>query len=164
MVVTALLPVCTIAQATEEREIELNGRSVRYTIATPGTGLSQADSSAAMTARRIHEHLARGEIEQAALLSNTPKRRYEVYKDYLESVGEESFKSVFSRYLDSGNQVLAEIAIGPQRLLVWKVGGLAQPAGEFFVEIDGQVFMDDVPSETRRQLRWILERYRKGER
>ena len=108
----------------------------------------------------MHEHLARGEIEAAALLSNSPKRRFEIYRDYLESVGEASFRQVYSQYLDSSTKALAEIALGERRLIVWKLVGLAQSTGEFFIRIEDETYMDDVPSEDRKLLRRILETYR----
>lgn len=152
----ALIPPGDAAQGTAH-ELDIGDRRVRYTVRRP---LDRDESGALATARRLHAHLARGDIEAAALLSNTPKRRYEVYKEYLESVGEEEFRKVFAQYLAPASRVLAEIAIGPQRLLIWQLDGLPAPTGEFFIEIEGRTYMDDRPSETRRQLRRILERYR----
>ncbi len=153
------------ASSLEEREINVGGKLVRYTLSVPDPAapLEKTESAGPIaTARRMHEHLARGEIEEAALLSNSPKRRYEVYRDYLGSVGADGFRKVFSQYLVPANAVLAEIVIGRQSLLIWKLRDLPQPAGEFFIEVDGQTYMDDVPSETRQQLRRILEEYRAG--
>ncbi len=119
-----------------------------------------APAGAVAISRRVHEHLARGELEEAALLSNRPKRRFEIYREYLASVGDDGFRRVFSQYLLASNRLLAEIAIGSQSLLVWKLADLPRPSGEFFIEVDGQTYMDDVPGETRRQLRRVLEQYR----
>jgi hypothetical protein len=151
----------TPSGAAEEREILVDGRPIRYTVEAPPAERPGADGSAALaTARRLHEHLARGEIEAAALLSNSPKRRFEIYRDYLESVGEAGFRQVYAQYLDSSTQPLAEIAIGERRLVVWKLAGLAQATGEFFIRVDDETYMDDVPSEDRQLLRRILDTYR----
>lgn len=149
------------ARAAEEREIEIDGRPIRYTVEAPAAERpgSQTNTTLA-TARRLHEHLARGEIEAAALLSNSPKRRFEIYRDYRESVGEAGFKQVYAQYLDSSTQPLAEIALGERRLIVWKLAGLAQSTGEFFIRIEDETYMDDVPSADRQLLRRILETYR----
>ncbi len=149
------------ARAAEEREIEIDGRPIRYTVEAPAAERPGTETNTALaTARRLHEHLARGEIEAAALLSNSPKRRFEIYRDYLESVGEASFRQVYSQYLDSSTKALAEIALGERRLIVWKLVGLAQSTGEFFIRIEDETYMDDVPSEDRKLLRRILETYR----
>lgn len=119
--------------------------------------------SALATARALLAHLAAGKIEQAAALSNAPQRRYEVLRDYRGSVGEEEFKRVFSEYLRPENRVIAEVALGPRRLLVWELGGAKKHlAGQYYVEVDEGVFlMDDLPSEERSKLRHVLETYRK---
>jgi hypothetical protein len=120
-------------------------------------------TSALDTAKLIYLHLSDGDIEQAALLSNSPKRRYEVLRDYRESVGEAEFKRVFAQYLAPENRLLAEIAIDNRRLLVWDLReGARQIAGQYFVEVDGAYLIDDVPNEQRTRLRWVLEAYRSG--
>ncbi len=155
----AVMP--TQAGAAEEREIEIDGRPIRYTVEAPTAERPGAAANTTLaTARRLHEHLARGEIEAAALLSNSPKRRFEIYRDYHESVGEAGFRQVYAQYLDNSTQPLAEIALGERRLIVWKLAGLAQSTGEFFIRIEDEIYMDDVPSEDRQLLRRILETYR----
>lgn len=151
----------THAGASEEREIQIDGRAIRYSVDEPSAEHQTTETSAALaTARRLHEYLARGEIEAAALLSNSPKRRFEIYRDYLESVGEAGFKEVYGQYLQSSTRPIAEVAIGERRMLVWKLAGLAQATGEFFIRIDDETYMDDIPSEERQLLRRILETYR----
>jgi hypothetical protein len=119
--------------------------------------------SALATARALLAHLAAGKIEEAAALSNAPQRRYEVLRDYRASVGEEEFKRVFSQYLQPENRVIAEVALGPRRLLIWELGGAGRHlAGQYYVEVNEAVFlMDDLPSEERSKLRQVLEAYRK---
>ena len=57
----------------------------------------------------------------------------------------------------------AEIAIDRHRLLVWDLKeGANRIAGQYFVEIDGRYFVDDVPNDVRTSLRWVLEAYRAG--
>lgn len=122
-------------------------------------------ASARGTARRLLGHLAAGDIEEAALLSNSPRRRYEVLHEYRASVGDEEFRRVFGRYLGRDGQLVAEIAIGERRLLVWDLGeGETQLAGQYYVEVDGRFLLDDVPSAERSALRRVLEAYRAGKR
>lgn len=120
-----------------------------------------APDSARPAALEILRHLAAGELEQAAALSNAPQRRLEVLRDYRDAVGEDEFKLVFSRLLAPQNRLIAEVAIGPRRLLVWELGEAShQLAGQFYVEVDGRFVMDDVPSRERAELRRVLQRYR----
>jgi hypothetical protein len=108
-------------------------------------------------------HLSTGDIEEAALLSNAPRRRFEVLRDYRESVGEDEFKRVFAQYFFPENRLVAEIAIDRHRLLIWDLReGATRIAAQYFVEIDGRYLIDDVPNDTRTRLRWVLEAYRSG--
>jgi hypothetical protein len=146
---------------TGERVVELgNGAVVRYKLldaaATPG-------ASARQTANRVLRHLADGDIEQAALLSNAPRRRYGVLREYRASVGEDEFKRAFAQYFVPENRLMAEVALGEHRLLVWDLGEAGHRlAGQYYVEVEGKFLMDDVPSEKRTQLRRVLEAYRTG--
>jgi hypothetical protein len=121
---------------------------------------SAADSARA-TAMRVLGHLAAGDIEAAAALSSAPRRRLEVLRDYRDYVGEAEFKRIFGRYLAPENKLVAEVALGPRRLLVWDLGEADNHlAGQFYVEIDGKFVMDDVPSRERAELRAVLQKYR----
>jgi len=159
------------AQTAETRTLELNGGgSVSYTLRTVPADMLAAPPSAELAptsaldaARLINLHLSAGDIVEAALLSNAPRRRFEVLRDYRESVGPEEFKRVFAQYLDPRNRLLAEIAIGQRRLLIWDLReGANRIAGQYFVEIDGRYLVDDVPNDERTSLRWVLEAYRSG--
>ena len=117
--------------------------------------------SARETAVALLKHLAAGDLEQAAALSNAPQRRFEVLRDYRDAVGEEEFKRVFGRFLEPDNRLVAEVAIGPRRLLVWDLGEAGRHlAGQFYVQVDGRFLLDDVPSPERAELRRVLRRYR----
>lgn len=121
-----------------------------------------AADSARPAAMVILRHLAGGDIEAAARLSNAPKRRLEVLRDYRNFVGEEEFKRIYGRYFAPENRLIAEVAIGPRRLLVWDLGEAGNHlAGQFYVEVDGRFVMDDVPSPERSELRAVLEKYRR---
>jgi len=122
-----------------------------------------ASDSAQPAAMAMLRHLAQGEIEAAAKLSNAPQRRLEVLRDYRNAVGDEEFRRIFGRYFAPGNRVVAEVAIGPRRLLIWHLPDAGEHlAGQFYVEADGRFVMDDVPSAARSELRRILEDYRSG--
>jgi hypothetical protein len=159
------------AQTAETRTLELNGGgSVSYTLRTFPADAHVARPPAELVptspldaARLLNLHLSAGDIVEAALLSNAPRRRFEVLRDYRESVGAEEFKRVFAQYLDPQNRLLAEIAIGQHRLLIWDLKESANRiAGQYFVEIDGRYLVDDVPNDERTSLRWVLEAYRSG--
>lgn len=124
--------------------------------------ITDARESARPAAMQVLKHLAAGEIEAAAALSNAPERRFEVLRNYRDAVGEEQFKRIFGRYFVPQNRIVMEAAIGKRRLIVWDLGEANhQLAGQFFVELDGQFRMDDVPNEERVKLQRILEAQRK---
>jgi hypothetical protein len=159
------------AQSEETRTLELDGgASVTYMLRThppdahtlkPTDEL--APTSALDTAKLLNLHLSTGDIEEAALLSNSPRRRFEVLREYRESVGEDEFKKVFAQYFVPENQLLAEIAIGAHRLLIWDLKqGASRIAGQYFVDVEGRYLLDDVPNDARTSLRWVLEAYRAG--
>jgi len=126
---------------------------------------SAFSQSARPAAEKLLRHLANGEIEAAAQLSNAPARRLEEFTRYRATVGEKEFKKVYSSYFQPANPLVAEIAIGAHRLLIWRLGDAGNHlAGQFYVEKDGRFLMDDTPSETRTKLRRVLEDYRSGKR
>ena len=118
-----------------------------------------APDSARDTALTVLKHLAEGDIERAAALSNAPPQRLELLRGYRDSVGEDEFRRLFDRFLAPDNRLIAEVAIGPRRLLVWELAD-SQLAGQFYIEVEGKFLMDDVPSRERAQLRGVLRRYR----
>jgi hypothetical protein len=120
-------------------------------------------ASAYETARRLLTHLSEGDIERAATLSNAPERRREVLSDYRASVGDQEFRRIFASYLGAGNPLIAELAIGPRRLLLWKLGEANDHiAGQYYVEVGGRFLLDDVPGEERIKLQRLLEAARSG--
>jgi hypothetical protein len=162
------------AQGGAARTLELeNGPSIAFTLYVHpenahllGVNAVLAPYSALNAAKLLNGQLANGDLEEAAVLSNSPRRRFEVLRDYLQSVGEEEFKKVFAQYSSPENRVLAEIAIENRRLLIWELRAMGGPtphlAGQYFVEVEGRFLLDDVPSEARSELRRVLEAYRAG--
>ena len=121
--------------------------------------------SAQPVAMQILRHLAAGEIEQAAKFSNAPERRAEVLREFRARVGEEEFKRVYSEYLAPENRVIAEIGLGPRRLLVWKLGTASdRVVGQYYVRIDDRFVMDDERTPERAELSRALARYRDSTR
>lgn len=146
-----------MAQAAEREFESPEGEVVRFRL------VGDAGGSAKSTAIRILQLLADDEIEQAALLSTAPRRRYEVLTAYRASVGEIEFRRVFSQFLFPENTLVAEVAIEAHRLLIWKLGEAGnRPAAQYYVEIDGRFLIDDVPNAVRARLRVILNAYRSG--
>ncbi len=174
LLVLALLAAAPALGQGEARTLELDGgERLAYTLRkhsadahllSPSREL--APNSALNTAKLLNLHLTTGEIEEAALLSNTPRRRYEVFRDYRNSIGEEEFKRVFAQYFYPENRLLAEIAIGRHHLLIWELTDAATKrsrlAGQYYVEVEGRYLMDDMPSEARSSLRRVLEAFRAG--
>lgn len=176
VLVAALLAAAPVlrAQDGEARTLEVEGQPrIEYRlhlhpanahVITPAASL--APDSALNAAKLLNLHLSTGDIEEAAVLSTSPKRRFEVLQDYRQSVGAEAFKRVFAQYFDPANRLLAEVAIDRHRLLIWELRGAAGApshlAGQYFIEVDGKFLLNDVPSPTRAQLRRVLEAYRAG--
>jgi hypothetical protein len=119
--------------------------------------ITEKSESAQPVAVAILQHLAAGRIEEAARLSNEPKRREEVLRDYMASVGEDEFKRVYAEYLS--HPIAQEIALGPRRLVMWQLG--ERLAGQYYVQSGDTFVMDDRPSEERSALRRVLENYRR---
>lgn len=119
--------------------------------------------SAQPVAVEILRHLAAGDIEQAAKLSNAPERRAEVLREFRARVGEEEFKRVYSEYLATENRIIAELGLGPRRLVVWKLGSAGERVvGQYYVRVGGQFVMDDERSAERAELARRLAAYRNG--
>lgn len=158
------------AQTDEARTLDLgDGERLAYTVRPlsadsrlPAAEAPVEPTSPLHTAALLSRHLAAGRIEDAALLSNSPRRRFEVLLEYRDAVGEKQFRGVFAEYFLPENRLLAEIAIEGHRLLVWSLQKGARIAGQYFVEIEGRWLIDDIPSEPRARLRRILEAYRAG--
>lgn len=117
----------------------------------------EKSESAQPVAVAVLEHLAAGRIAEAAKLSNEPREREKVLRDYMASVGEDEFKRVYAEYLS--HPVAKEIAIGPRRLILWQLG--ERLAGQYYVQSGDTFLMDDRPSEERAALRRELESHRR---
>ncbi len=159
-----------LAQPVENKTAELGGETVRYSIRTLPPGTMPTDSSAPLeptsalaTAKLLERHLSAGAVEDAAMLSNAPRRRYEVLRDYKEDVGERDFRQVFADYFLPANRPVAELAIGGHSLLVWHLRVPGRYAGQFYVQVENRTLLDDIPSPTRATLRRLLEAIRAGE-
>ena len=150
----ALLIVAAGAQA-QERSLSLpTGETYRL--------VTEAGDSARGASMQLLRLLAAGEIDDAAQLSNAPERRRQVLRDYQKSVGEAEFRRVFSEY--AGRGVIAEVAIGERRLLVWDLGDAGHHlAGQYFIRSPAGFLLDDVPNEERLRLTRLLRAYRSGE-
>lgn len=153
------------------RILEVDGDAFAYTLRTHPTDAHLADAgapprqdSALGTAKLLNRHLSAGNIEDAALLSNEPKRRYLVLREFRDAVGEEAFRRLYTRYFEPGNRLVAEVLMPPHSLLVWHLEGERHLAGQYYVRIDERWFVDDVPSTTRTRLRQVLKNLRAAER
>ncbi len=128
---------------------------------TPSQLIENPAESAQPVARQILRYLAAGDIEQAAKFSNAPERRAEVLREFRARVGEEEFKRVYSEYLAPENRVIAEVGLGPRRLLVWRLGAAGdRVVGQYYVRVDDRFVMDDERSAERRELARALAKYR----
>ena len=163
------------AQGQANRTLELeNGERIEYVVQNhpadahvARSAATLAPTSALNAAKLLNLHLTTGDIEEAALLSNAPRRRFEVLQDYRRSIGDDEFKRVFAQYLVPENRLVAEIEIGRHHLLIWELKQIpaeqqSHLAGQYFVEVEGRYLVDDVPNATRTSLRRVLEAYRAG--
>lgn len=136
--------------------VPAGGEEAPYQLIEPGSRGSARDAAVQML-----QHLAEGNIEAAAAMSNAPQQRREVLQSFRESIGEPEFKRLFGRYFASGNRLLAEVALGRRRLLVWDLGEAEkQLAGQYYIETDGKFLLDDVPGPERATLQRVLQAYR----
>jgi hypothetical protein len=153
----ALLLLLAAASHAEERTLRMpNGSTVAYRVVGAG------EASAQPVATQLLTHLAAGQIDEAARLSNEPSRRTEVLRDYVAIVGEAEFRRVYAQYLQPENRVIAEIAMGPRRLLIWDLQTAGHRlAGQYYIEADGRFLMDDRPGPERLALQQVLAEHRK---
>jgi len=153
----ALIVFIACRAEAQERVAQLpDGETIEYRL------VQDDKDSARPAAVRMLRYLAEGNIEEAALLSNAPKRRFEVLRDYRARVGDEEFKRVYAQYFFPENHVVAELAVDSRRLVIWDLGEAGhQLTAQYFVAVDGKFLIDDVPSEERTRMRRLLELYRK---
>jgi hypothetical protein len=153
----ALLLLLAGASHADEHSVRMpNGSIVSYRLVGPG------EQSAQPVALQILTHLAAGDIDEAARLSNEPGRRTEVLRDYIGIVGEAEFRRVYAQYLQPQNRVIAEVAMGPRRLLIWDLESVGHRlAGQYYIETDGRFLMDDRPGPERLALQQVLAEHRK---
>lgn len=160
--------VAMVASAQETRVLQLeNGGQVRYTLQTyspeahrldPAVELAPTDALSA--AKLVTRYLAAGRIEEVSLLSNAPKARFERLRESFSGWSEADFARAFGRYFAPENRIVGDAAISNHRLLMWYLKDTNYLTGYFFVEVDGKLLLDDVPSEVRSNLRRVLEAYR----
>jgi hypothetical protein len=167
----ALLFACaSLARADEQRVLELdNGDRLGYALRVHpadahllDAGAEQGPSSALNTAKLVMRYLSEGRIEEASLLSNSPKARYARLRESFEGWKEGDFRRAYGRYFAPENRIVGEIAIDGHRLLMWHLKDTDHLAAFFLVEIEGRLLLDDVPNQTRANLRRVLEAYRNG--
>lgn len=159
----------TSAQPLTVRTLESAGETLHFSIHAFPAEAQRVDpatptepTSALNTAKLLNQYLLAGQIEDAALLSTAPRRRFEVLRDYWQSVGEDGFKQVYAQYFLPENRLVAEVNMSGHSLLVWHLKSNGHYAGQYFVQIEGKVLMDDTPSETRTRLSRVLEAIRTG--
>lgn len=146
-----------------------DGRRIDYTLrtfppsASPiASGTKLAPANAFDAARLLISRLARGRIEDAALLSNAPKQRYRLLHEAYAGWKPEDFARAYGRYFVPPNRIVAEASIGEHHLVLWKLQDIDYLAGYFFMDIDGKTYLDDWPSPARAELEQLLQAYRSG--
>ena len=158
------------AQTGQARSLTLaDGTRIAYTLRdftrdaqALAPGVKLAPNNALDAAKLLIEHLARGQIEDAALLSNAPKQRYRLLREAYAGWKPEDFARTYGRYFLPQNRILAEVSIGAHHLVLWRLQDINYLAGYFFIDIDGKTYLDDWPSPVRAQLEQVLEAYRAG--
>lgn len=158
------------AQTEHARSLTLaDGSKIAYTLRrfTPDAqalapNVKLAPNNALDAAKLLIERLARGQIEDAALLSNAPKQRYQLLREAYADWKPDDFARAYGRYFLPQNRILAEASIGAHHLVLWRLQDIDYLAGYFFIDIDGKTYLDDWPSPVRAQLEQVLEAYRSG--
>ena len=158
------------ASAQEQRTLDLeNGGRVSYALSLHPANAHLLDADVALqppsalnTAKLVTRYLAEGRIEDASLLSNAPKARYARLRESFEGWSEADFRRAYGRYFDPENRIVGEVSIDSHRLLIWHLRDTDYLAAFFLVEIEGRLLIDDVPNETRANLRRVLQAYRDG--
>jgi hypothetical protein len=158
------------AQTGQARSLKLaDGSRIDYTVRdfpsdaqAPVTDAKLAQTNALDTARLLISDLARGQIEDAALLSNAPKQRYKLLHDAYAGWTSADFARAYGRYFLAQNRIVAEASIGEHHLVLWRLQDIGYLAGYFFMDIDGKTYLDDWPSPARSQLEQVLWAYRSG--
>lgn len=157
-----------LADGTRVLETEGGGR-IRYTLRTfppdahrldPAAELAPTDPLSA--AKLVTRHLAAGRLEEASLLSNAPKARFELLRASFGGWSDADFARAFGRYFAPENRIVGNAAIGHHHLVMWYLKDSDYLTAYFFVEVDGKLLLDDVPNETRASLRRVLEAHRTG--
>ena len=167
-----LVLACTSAPtvADEPRTLELeNGEQVRYVVRTHPADAHLFNANAVLdpvnalnTAKLVTRYLSEGRVEDASLLSNSPKARYARLRESFQGWKEDDYRRAYGRYFDAENRIVAEIAIDGHRLLIWYLKDTDDLAAFFLMDIEGRFLMDDVPNATRANLRRVLQAYRDG--
>lgn len=168
----ALLSLATIganAQPLADHTLEVAGETLHFSIRgfPPNAQHVEPDaplepSSALNTAKLLNRFMTAGRIEDAALLSNAPRRRFEVLRDYRQAVGEEGFRHVYAQYFLPENRLVAEVTMADHSLLVWHLKSRDRYAGQYYVRVEEKMLMDDTPGETRTRLARLLDAIRTG--
>jgi hypothetical protein len=161
---------CVRASAQEQRTLEFeNGDRVSYALSLHPANAHLLDADAALeprtalnTAKLVTRYLAEGRIEDASLLSNAPKARYARLRESFEGWSEADFRRAYGRYFELENRIVGEVSIDSHRLLIWYLRDTDYLAAFFLVELEGRLLIDDVPNETRANLRRVLQAYRDG--
>ncbi|MBI2753483.1 MAG: hypothetical protein HYX46_08215 [Betaproteobacteria bacterium] len=165
-----LISFAPVARGDEQRVLELeNGDRVGYALRMHppdahrfDAGAPLAPTTAVNTAKLLTRYLAEGRLEDAALLSNSPKARFARLRESFDGWSEGDFKRAYGRYFAPENRIVGEIAIDAHRLLMWYLSDTDYLTGFFLVEIDGKLLLDDVPNRARSNLQRVLEAYRSG--
>ena len=126
----------------------------------PAAELAPTDALSA--AKLVTRYLSAGRIEEASLLSNAPKARFDRLRESLAGWSAADFEHAYGRYFLPENRIVGEAAIGNHRMLMWYLKDVDHVAAYYFVEIDGRFLLDDFPSEARAKLRRVLEAFRTG--
>jgi hypothetical protein len=162
--------VAALARAGEERTLEVAGERLEYTLlaVAPTAHLIDpaqplAPTSAINTAKLLHRHLAEGNLEEAALLSNAPKARFAILRESFEGWTPEDFRNAYDRYFQKQNRIIAEVVMGRHRLVMWQLDDVGYIAGYIFVDVEGKVLLDDVPGPERDRIRRVLQAFRAGQ-
>ena len=149
------------AQADESpmKELTVDGVKISYKVKLfePPTVVTMNEkmlnqSSAVNCSYLLYSKLAKGDINEAAALSNNAAAVKQDYTLYRERIGDEKFKKMFSNYFGGGLSLRYELTIGTRHMLVIHDKEMDMPTAQFYVDDGKKFIVDEKESKEKDQL------------
>jgi hypothetical protein len=104
-------------------------------------------------AQQLYAHLATGDIEKAASLSDDPAASKANYARLLDRLGPEAFQKTFAAYLGpAGLELRMVLSVGTHSMLIVRNPEMGMDAAQFYASSGGVFHVEDQKSREREQL------------